>query len=171
MAETAMKRGLAAIQDGRPDAEIYEAFRLAYAGDDQNPTILSYYGLYRATCENDIVGGLHLAKQALQMDYLRSDYYHNIGKIFLKLGCRGQAIAFFYKGLKVDPGDREIRRTLENLGRRRKPALPFLKRHNLLNKFLGRLSWKLKASPPAVSDVPPAPIADAGAASEGTSPS
>ena len=52
-------------------------------------------------------------------------------------------------GLMIDPENGEIIGTLQDLGVRRRPPLAFLRRENTLNRWLGRMIWRvgLEAEP------------------------
>ncbi|HEY5648792.1 MAG TPA: hypothetical protein VIU33_04795, partial [Nitrospiria bacterium] len=48
------------------------------------PDLLSYYGLCTALVEKRFQVGITLCKAALEADMLRSDFYLNLGKVYLR---------------------------------------------------------------------------------------
>jgi hypothetical protein len=55
-------------------------------------------------------------------------------------GRRGEGHAILCKGYRLQPNHPGILSVLEDLGRRRRPPLPFLSRANPINVLLGRMS-------------------------------
>ena len=49
--------------------------------------------------------------------------------------------------LEADPGDSDLLREMRNLGMRRTPFFPFLKRSNPINKYAGMLRSNSRTSP------------------------
>ena len=60
----------------------------------------------------------------------------------LKLRHRKRACSAVKLGLKLDPRDTDLIGLRTRMGSRRKPCLQFLSRDNLLNKWLGRVTYQ-----------------------------
>jgi tetratricopeptide (TPR) repeat protein len=65
-------------------------------------------------------------------------HYLNLGRIYLLMKNREEAIRNFREGLKYGSNE-EIADELHRLGIRSSPVIAFLKRSNPLNKYLGIL--------------------------------
>jgi len=120
-------------------AMAFEAFEKAYNADNNAARYVSYYGLCTAIYKEDTEKGTELCTRAVKLEPFKGEYYLNLGKIFLKAGKKQSAISTFRKGLRVDKKNERIIRELEKIGIRAKPLIPFLKRSNPINKYLGIL--------------------------------
>jgi tetratricopeptide (TPR) repeat protein len=69
-------------------------------------------------------------------------HYLNLGKLYLYAGKRTDAIRAFREGLSREK-DQGIIDELNKLGTRKPPVIPFLKRSNPVNRFLGIILKKL----------------------------
>jgi tetratricopeptide (TPR) repeat protein len=110
--------------------------------------ILSYYGCLQAIVDERYQSGIAACKKALALYEAPDKYsvgviypilYLNLGRACLAAARKKDAIEAFTKGLKYDKGHREIKKELQRLGVRKQPAVPFLSRTNLINKFIGKL--------------------------------
>ena len=113
------------------------AFEKAYKEDTSNPAYMSYYGLCKALRGGHVGLGLELCTRAIKEEFGRGEFYLNLGCVYLSTGNKKGAIKVFKKGLRFDPGNREIQRRLMELGIRSRPIIPVLDRSNPVNKFLG----------------------------------
>jgi tetratricopeptide (TPR) repeat protein len=116
-----------------------------------DPLLMSYCG-----CLYSIVGkkhkeGIKMCRDAikqldssvsLEKDVYYPAFYLNLGRAYLGAGKRRDAVAAFNLGLKADPKDQDIIKELKKLGSRRTLPVPFLKRNNPINKYMGLLIGK-----------------------------
>ena len=116
-----------------------------------DPLLMSYCG-----CLYSIVGkkhkeGIKMCRDAikhldssvsLEKDVYYPAFYLNLGRAYLGAGKRRDAVAAFNLGLKADPKDQDIIKELKKLGSRRTLPVPFLKRNNPINKYIGLLIGK-----------------------------
>jgi len=118
-----------------------------------NPFIWSYQGCLEAIVDKKYSKGVNTCRHAFKIlkeqmpfgeEFFFPILYLNLGKAYLAAGKRKEAYASFKKGLEIDTGNRDLLNELRKLGIRRQPPLPFLKRSNPLNKYVGKLSHKLK---------------------------
>jgi len=135
--------GLQAMQDAEyPQAE--RSFRGAYENAAQSDawrdTYLSYYGLARVKCGDS--SGIELCLRALQNQQRKAqfdaDIYENLARAELQLGNRKAAVDLLKQGLKQCPHHYGLRSLRQQLGVRRRSALPFLPRSHPLNQSLGK---------------------------------
>lgn len=140
-AATEFEKGIRLLDEDKPEKAL-RSFEKAFKVDRSNPDYMSYYGLMKATRGGQIGLGLELCTRAVKKDCFKSEYYLNLGRVFLAAGNRKSAIQVFRKGLKFEPGNQQIKKELARLGLRSNPVIPSLERSNLLNKFLGILLRK-----------------------------
>lgn len=113
-----------------------------------DPFLLSYYGCLVALVRNNPREGISICLNAIKLlnetmpfgsDFFHSAFYLNLGRAYLKGGKKKEAISAFFQGLKNDTDNRDIHQELVKLGTRRKLPVPFLKRSNPVNKYIGLL--------------------------------
>jgi hypothetical protein len=91
--------------------------------------------------------GLNLCRHAAAAETLQARVFVNLALAELKLNHRKRACLAVSAGLRVDRSDPGLLRLRDRMGVRRAPVVPFLKRDNLLNRWLGRYTWqRLQAS-------------------------
>lgn len=117
----------------------FAAFEKAYESDGNAARYISYYGLCLAVYKGDVEKGIELCTRAIKLEFFRGEYYLNLGKAFLKAGKKQSAINTFRRGIRIDRDNLEIKKELEKMGIRARPVIPFLKRSNPINKYLGIL--------------------------------
>ena len=101
---------------------------------------LSYYGLCLSLTGTGSHEAVRFCRVAAEMEGYRSDVCWNLGRVLLAAGRRREAHEALRWGLRLQPDHRGIRHDLIRMGARRQPMLPFLRRTNPLNRFLGRLA-------------------------------
>jgi tetratricopeptide (TPR) repeat protein len=110
--------------------------------------ILSYYGCLQAIVEKKHRSGIDNCRKALSLYRAPDKYssgviypilYLNLGRAYLIANRKKEAIETFSKGLTYDKGHRELKKELQLLGIRKRPAVPFLSRSNPINKYIGKL--------------------------------
>jgi tetratricopeptide (TPR) repeat protein len=118
-----------------------------------DPFILSYYGCLTAIVGKDYDRGVEACMKAIENlrkkipfgeDFFYPSLYLNLGRAYLASGDRKEAIDVFIQGLKSDKENSDLLWELRKLGRRRSPAVPFLKRSNPINRYIGKLLHKVK---------------------------
>jgi tetratricopeptide (TPR) repeat protein len=121
-----------------------------------NPFICSYQGCLEAIVNKKYSKGVNTCRNAFKVlkeqvpfgeEFFFPILYLNLGKACLAANKRKEAYASFKKGLDIDEGNRELINEMKKFGTRRKLLLPFLKRSNPLNKYIGKLSYKFKKKP------------------------
>lgn len=101
---------------------------------------MSYQGLCQVLSAD--VSGLNLCRHAASMETLQPAVFLNLAVAELKLRHRKRACSAIRQGLRLDPRHNELRELRHRIGSRRKPCLQFLSRDNLLNKWLGRVTYQ-----------------------------
>lgn len=128
--------GLKYLKTGEMEAAT-RAFEKAYREEKANPAYMSYYGMCAALKWGKIGLGLELCTKAIKREFFKADFYLNLGKVYSAADNKKGAVTAFKKGLKIDPDNEELHEMLVTLGLRKRPVVPFLKRGNPINKYLG----------------------------------
>ncbi len=113
-----------------------------------SPELLSYYGLCTTLVENRVQVGITLCRAALDADFLRSDFYLNLGRVYLRADQKSKAIEVFRKGIETTDHTLELQKELKKLGVRGTPLITSLLRSNFINKIIGKLLSRSKKGNP-----------------------
>jgi tetratricopeptide (TPR) repeat protein len=123
---------------------------LAVAMDDypNDPFVMSYYGCLLALAGNQAAEGIRICKEAIKRlkeavpvgsEFFHPMFYLNLGRAQLAIGDKEDAIKAFKLGLKMDPENKDLLGEIKKLGLRKPPPVPFLRRSNPINKYIGML--------------------------------
>lgn len=96
----------------------------------------SYYAYCIAKERGKFQKAMELLTSALHKDPSNTVHYLNLGRVYLLLNNKVEAIKTFREGL-TNGTDQDIVQELQKLGIRKRPPIPFLKRSNPINKYLG----------------------------------
>jgi tetratricopeptide (TPR) repeat protein len=127
------------------------ALRNALERFPSDPFLLSYYGCLLAVVEKRPAEGIKICRDAIAMlensmpfgiEFFYPVFYLNLGRACLKAGDRKQAVEAFTEGLKADPENHDLIWEMKKLGSRKRPIVPFLKRSNPINKYIGLMLSK-----------------------------
>jgi tetratricopeptide (TPR) repeat protein len=116
--------------------------RVAQAVDEGQklPSVFySYLGLCMALCDGRKDEGLKLCRYAVRQEPRQPENQLNLAVAYRILLRRRECLKALQRGLRLSPNHPRLRALEAELGIRRKPVLPFFKRTNLLNKYLGIL--------------------------------
>lgn len=145
-AEEHFRRGQEALEQGRQDLALGH-FRAAHRLDSMSPRYRSHYGLTIGLVERRLDRALELCRSAAREEFFQPVHYHNLARLHLAFGFKAEAIRYLRRGLMIDPENEDIEAALRRLGVRRRPPLAFLRRQNVLNRWLGRLLGRPTAAP------------------------
>ena len=114
--------GLADCRCGRSDVNehlyrSYHGLSLVYSGD---------------------VSGLNLCRHAAAKETLRATVFENLALAEIRFRHRKRACTAIGLGLHIDPAHAGLLRLRREMGVRRDPCIRFLRRENVLNKWLGK---------------------------------
>lgn len=113
-----------------------------------DPFILSYHGCLEAVANKNYTLGIETCEMALEnlkkkvpfgQEFFYPVFYLNLGRAYLAAGRKEEALGAFNKGIQIDGENRDLIWETKKLGTRRRPAVPFLKRSNPINKYIGML--------------------------------
>ncbi|THB69855.1 MAG: hypothetical protein D6B28_10730 [Gammaproteobacteria bacterium] len=100
----------------------------------------SYAGLCQVLLgENQ---GITLCRQSASSCKNSIELKCNLALAELQLNQRSNAISAVESGLKLDPKNKRLKKLHSRLDTRRRPFLPFVSRDNLINIFIGKISYK-----------------------------
>lgn len=110
-------------------------------GDPRARLYRSYHGL--ALVSSGDVSGLNLCRHAAGSPTGHAEVFLNLALAEIRLNHRRRACEAVAVGLHLDPRQSRLLRLRARLGVRRKPCVPFLNRNNPLNKWLGRITYRV----------------------------
>ena len=117
-----------------------------------DPFLMSYYGCLIAVVANDPREGIRTCREAIAgvrdslpfgSEFFFPVFYLNLGRAYLKGNLKAEAVDAFHEGLINDPENHDLLWELRKLGRRKRPPIPFLRRGNPVNKYIGLLVSKV----------------------------
>ena len=103
---------------------------------ENNPAIWSYFAFCIAKERGQFSKAISLCEEAFKKEPNNSAHYLNLGRIYLLTYKKAEAINIFREGLNHE-ANQQIVDELNKLIIRKPPVIPFLKRNNPLNKYLG----------------------------------
>lgn len=117
-----------------------------------DPFLLSYYGCLEAIVNKNHKTGIEICNRAIAIlkkripfgeEFFYPVFYLNLGRAYHAAGRKKNAIDAFTKGNKLDGENKDLREELQRLGIRKKSVVPFLKRSNPINRYIGMLLHKI----------------------------
>lgn len=130
------KRGLSALEAGRLEDAV-DALREAHERAPEHARVRSNLGLAIARANGDFSEARTLCEDAAKQEFFNPDLSLNLAKVYLRFDRRSEALRYLRRGQMIDPGHEPIRRTIDSLGQRRLPIVPFLPRRHPVNRALG----------------------------------
>jgi tetratricopeptide (TPR) repeat protein len=118
-----------------------------------DPFLLSYYGCLEAVANKNYKSGIDTCHRAIESlkrkvpfgeEFLFPVFFLNLGRAYLAAGKKKEAVESFSRGLSADSENSDLLWEIKQLGVRRKPAVPFLKRSNPINKYIGQMLHSVK---------------------------
>jgi tetratricopeptide (TPR) repeat protein len=101
--------------------------------------VYSYLGYGIALRQQRLTEGRKLCQHAVRLEFFQAENYLNLARTELLAGSRRAAVRALEEGLKIEPDSSQLLDLQREIGRRRNPVLPFLRRDNPLNLLLGRI--------------------------------
>ncbi|MFZ5907028.1 MAG: tetratricopeptide repeat protein [Nitrospirota bacterium] len=139
--ERFFRKGLEALEREETVAAL-AWFEKALAGE-RSPACVSCFAFCIARQRGQYKQAVSLCQEAIHQEPDNSLHYLNLGKVYLLDKNRAEAIKAFREGMRHQ-SNTGIIHELEKLGLRKPPPIPFLKRENLLNKYLGIILSRLR---------------------------
>jgi len=139
---TEFKLGVRLMRD-RDYHKALTHFRCAADLEQQNPYYISFLGVALSRAERKWPAALKLCQTALALKRNEPQLYLNLAEVYVSADRREDALMTLDRALACLGRDARIVRARRKLGSRRSPVLPFLDRHNFLNRHLGVLRHRL----------------------------
>ena len=105
--------------------------------------ISSFFAFCIAKERGEIKKAISLCTDAIKEEPENSFHYLNLGKVYLIRKDKKEAVNAFRQGLQHEE-NQQIVDELDRLGTRKPPPIPFLKRSNIINKYLGMILSRIK---------------------------
>ena len=141
------------LRAGRQE-EAFALVKESLALFPNEPVFLSYYGYLLVLEKRMYRRGIEACQKAIltfqingsfNEEALYPVFYYNLSKAYSAAGKKKEARETLRKGLSHSPGNNHLMKELRSLGMRSdKPPLPFLRRSNPLNKYIGIMLHKGK---------------------------
>ena len=100
------------------------------------------FGLTLVLVEGDRQRGIRFCEEAVRRT-VTSEALVNLARALVVTRNKEQAVRALRKAMELSPSDPRLGQEFAALGLRRPPPLPWFPREFFLNKWLGKLSWKL----------------------------
>lgn len=107
---------------------------------------LSYYGLALALVQKKVRPAVELCRRAIEVQFYNGSHHGNLARVYLAADKRNKAIDAVDEGLRLHPDDKGLLALRKEIGRRSRPAIPFLPRSNPINVAIGRAKHARKAN-------------------------
>jgi tetratricopeptide (TPR) repeat protein len=134
--------GRAALE-GDPKAA-HQLFERAHRRNTNDARAMSHYGLTLTLVEGDRQRGIRFCEEAVRRGPVTTEALTNLARALVQTRNKEQAIRALKKAQELRPDDPQVTTAFLDLGLRRRPPIPFLPRSFFLNKWLGKLTWKLR---------------------------
>jgi tetratricopeptide (TPR) repeat protein len=131
-----------ALLDMDPRAA-HEIFEKAWRRNLNDPRVLSNYGLTLVLVEGDRQRGIRFCEEALRRGLQTTETLVNLARALVVTRNKEQAVRALRKAMELSPDDPRVSAEFAALGLRRPPPIPWLPRNFFLNKWIGKLTWKL----------------------------
>jgi len=123
--------------------EAHAAFEKAYRRNINHVRVLSNYGLTLVLVEGDRQRGIRFCEEAVRRGPLTSEMLINLAKALVVTRNKEQAVRALRRAQELSPDDPRVGQEFLALGLRRPPPIPWLPRNFFLNKWIGKLTWRL----------------------------
>ncbi len=134
------EKGLQALREDEPVRAL--AYFEKALSIEPAPLVKSYLAYCIARERGQVSQAIALCEEAISGEGDNPLHYLNLGRVYLIKKDKVKAIQTFRAGLKYGTHP-EIIAELERLGTRKPPVIPFLRRKNPVNKYLGLILSRL----------------------------
>ncbi len=146
-----IERGVDQVESGKLD-QAWNHFTQISQDHPESPLIQSYIGVLRIYRNKEVEEGLELCREAMKRDPEEALLYLNLSRAYKAAGHRPEAVQTIRRGLRLRSSYQHyLIRYYKGMGVRSKSPLKFLHRDHVVNKAIGKITWKLyrarKANP------------------------
>jgi hypothetical protein len=147
----------------------HQVFEKAYRRNLNDVRALSNYGLTLVLVEGDRQRGICFCEEAVRRGPPTTEMLVNLARALVVTRNKEQAVRALHRALELAPTDPRVRQEFLTLGLRRPPPIPWLPRDFFLNKWLGKLTWRMskrRFDPTFSLDDMPDPVQEPGSAAQ-----
>ncbi len=109
---------------------------------DRNALYCSNLAICLAKEKREFKKAVSLCNEAIKKDPKNALHFLNLGRVYVMADQKKEALRIFSMGLRFGKNN-EIITEMRKFERRRRPFFSFLPRENSLNKFLGKITYKM----------------------------
>ena len=120
----------------------HEIFHKAWRRNLNDARVLSNYGLTLVLVEGDRQRGIRFCEEALRRGLQTTETLVNLARALVVTRNKEQAVRALRKAMELAPDDPRVTAEFVALGLRRPPPIPWLPRNFIVNKWIGKLTWK-----------------------------
>ena len=120
----------------------HDVFEKAWRRNLNDARVLSNYGLTLVLVEGDRQRGIRFCEEALRRGLQTTETLVNLARALVVTRNKEQAVRALRKAMELAPDDPRVTAEFVALGLRRPPPIPWLPRNFILNKWIGKLTWK-----------------------------
>jgi tetratricopeptide (TPR) repeat protein len=136
-----IESGRAVLEKDPRDA--HAIFEKAYRRNINDVRVLSNYGLTLVLVEGDRQRGIRFCEEAVRRGPPTSEMLVNLARALVVTRNKEQAVRALRRAQDLAPDDPRVGQEFIALGLRRPPPIPWLPRTFFLNKWIGKLTWRL----------------------------
>jgi tetratricopeptide (TPR) repeat protein len=118
-------------------------FEKAYRRNPNDTRVLANFGLTLVLVERDRQRGIRFCEEAARRGPPTTEVLVNLARALVVTRNKEQAVRALRRAQELAPDDPRVGAEFVALGLRRRPPIGFLSREFFLNKWLGKLTWKL----------------------------
>ena len=124
-------------------AAAHALFEKAHRRNTNDARAMSYYGLTLVLVEHDRQRGLRFCEEAARRGPPETELLTNLARALVQTRNKHQAVKALERAQALRPDDPRVGEAFIELGIRRRPPISFLPRSFFLNKWIGKLTWRL----------------------------
>ncbi len=118
-------------------------FEKAYRRNPNDTRVLANFGLTLVLVERDRQRGIRFCEEAARRGPPTTEVLVNLARALVQTRNKEQAVRALRRAQELSPDDPRVGVEFVALGLRRLPPIRFLPREFILNKWIGKLTWKL----------------------------
>ena len=136
------------IEEGRALLETdsraaHSFFEKAYRLNPNDTRVLANFGLTLVLVERDRQRGIRFCEEAARRGPPTTEVLVNLARALVQTRNKEQAVRALRKAQELAPDDPRVGTEFVALGLRRVPPIPFLPRQFFVNRWIGKLTWRL----------------------------
>ena len=136
-----IESGRAALENSAQEA--HAIFEKAYRRNINDVRVLSNYGLTLVLVEGDRQRGIRFCEEAVRRGPTTSEMLVNLARALVVTRNKEQAVRALRRAQELAPDDPRVGQEFIALGLRRPPPIPWLPRSFFLNRWIGKITWRL----------------------------